>query len=92
MNDVDEVPIQADITVTACECIPGTALVTYLIFNTLFVLQGATKWASYGYFRKWVDAGDLNKLSSATTDGYVGALNNIPSIVSQAFDGETSNN
>ncbi|KAL4494121.1 hypothetical protein ABPG72_016077 [Tetrahymena utriculariae] len=88
VTDVDEAPIQADITVTACEGIPGTALVTYLVFNTVFVLQGAIKWAQYGYFRKWVDSGELNKLADSTTDGYLSSIKNIPDIISKAFDGE----
>ena len=36
-----EAPIQADIVATSLESVPGTTLIVYMIFNTLFCLLGA---------------------------------------------------
>lgn len=78
--DVDEAAIQSDITVSTTEGIPGTTLLPYLIFSTLFVLQGATKWGKYGYFREWVGAGLFNQLASSATAP-------VLEIITNTFDG-----
>ena len=86
--DVDEASIQADIMVTASEGIPGTALIAYLLFITLFFMQGAQKWGAYGYFRKWIDSGELSTLTEDISDPFLTKVNQIPDMIKDAFDGE----
>jgi len=86
--DVDEASIQADIMVTASEGIPGTALVTYLLFITLFFMLGASKWAGYGIFRKWIDAGELSTLTEDISDPFLKKISEVPDMLKDAFDGE----
>jgi hypothetical protein len=53
---------------TTVESVPGTTLITYMVFNTLFCLLGAKYWTSYGFFRMWSDLdGGISKMANNTT-------------------------
>lgn len=56
------------------------------MFIAVIVLLGAAKWAEMGIFRKWVQEGELNKLSDNTTDSYLEYLKTIPDVIKKAFD------